>query len=221
MEEILKIGNDIGADFALQSGDLFHDLSPSQNCLCRTLKIFEEQVFGEREHKFKYYEQSGVNHEYMNLLASKLYLQASKRVKLPVVGIHGNHDYPMQASLTHSAYDMLSITKCVSYIGRVHELSAPVFTPSIFLRGGVAVAVYGVGHIKDVIMMKILEEKRYTFEPIPPEISKKYKCLKILLFHQNRFKVRSSNRGRRRKRSTELDQEQPLASRIRFDNLGT
>jgi hypothetical protein len=69
LEEILKIANDLGVDLALQSGDLFHDLFPSQNCLCSTLKIFEEQVFGEKDHNFKYYAQEGVDHSFMNLLS--------------------------------------------------------------------------------------------------------------------------------------------------------
>lgn len=110
-------------------------------------------------------------------------------MRLPIVGIHGNHDYPMKTNLQNSAYDMLSITKCVSYIGRVHELSHPVFRPTIFLREKVALVVYGIGHIKDTTLIRILEERRYTVEPVPPEISQKYKCVRVLLFHQNRFKV--------------------------------
>lgn len=72
LEEILKIGHSLGADLALQSGDLFHDLFPTQNTLCNTLKIFEEQVFGEKEHMFQYYAQNGVDHSFMNLLSSTL-----------------------------------------------------------------------------------------------------------------------------------------------------
>jgi hypothetical protein len=84
---------------------------------------------------------------------------------------------------------MLSITKCVTYIGRVHELSNPVFSPTIFLRDQIALVIYGVGHIKDTILIKIFEEKRYKFEEVPAEITSNYKCMKVLLFHQNRYKV--------------------------------
>ena len=72
LEEILRIGHNHGADLALQSGDLFHDLFPSQNTLCNTLKIFEDKVFGEKEHHFRYYAQAGVDHSYMNLLSGTL-----------------------------------------------------------------------------------------------------------------------------------------------------
>lgn len=176
-------------------------------------------MFGEKEHLFNYYPQKGVDHSFMNLRSGNLQLQESKKVKLPIVGIHGNHDYPMKTNLQNSAYDMLSITKCVSYIGRVHELSHPVFHPTIFLRDRVALVIYGIGHIKDTSLITILDERRYTIEPVPPEIEKNYKCVKILLFHQNRFKVREPSPGRR-KRSFKLHQVQPFAKRIRSGHLG-
>jgi hypothetical protein len=92
-------------------------------------------------------------------------------------------------TLKDSAYEMLSITKCITYIGRVHELMNPVFKPSIFLRDGLALVVYGIGYIKDLTLLRILDSGNYTFEPVPDEISKKYKLFKVLLFHQNRYKV--------------------------------
>lgn len=131
----------------------------------------------------------------MNLLSGTPKLPASKKVKLPIVGIHGNHDYPMKTNLKNSAYDMLSITKCVTYIGRVHELSDPVFKPTIFLREKIALIIYGIGHIKDTTLISILEQKKYTIEEVPSEITSKYKCVKILLFHQNRYKVISIYQG--------------------------
>ena len=78
----------------------------------------------------------------------------------------------MKTHLQNSAYDMLSITKCVSYIGRVHELNHPVFKPTIFLRDQIAFVVYGIGHIKDNTLMTILQERRYTIEPVPVEVVK-------------------------------------------------
>lgn len=92
-------------------------------------------------------------------------------------------------TLKDSAYEMLSITKCVTYIGRVHELTNPVFKPTIFLRDGLALVVYGIGYIKDITLLRILDSRQYTFEPVPEEISRKYRCFKVLLFHQNRYKV--------------------------------
>lgn len=109
-------------------------------------------------------------------------------MKFPIVGIHGNHDYPMK-TLRDSAYEMLSITKSISYIGRVHEITKPVFKPTIFLRDQLALVVYGIGYIKDLTLLRILEAKEYVIEPIPEEVLRRYTCFKILLFHQNRFKV--------------------------------
>jgi DNA repair exonuclease SbcCD nuclease subunit len=189
LDEILQIGENLEVDLALQSGDLFHDLYPTHQCICKTLRIFDSHVFGDKTHRFNYYPIEGVDSSYVNLLSGKMNVNLeNKKVKLPIVGIHGNHDYPMK-TLKDSAYEMLSITKCVTYIGRVHELKNPVFKPTIFVRDGVALVVYGIGYIKDLTLLRILGSRQYTFEPVPDEIINKYQIFKVLLFHQNRYKV--------------------------------
>jgi double-strand break repair protein MRE11 len=116
-----------------------------------------------------------------------LIYRENKQVKLPIVGIHGNHDYPMQLS-KDSAYEMLSITKNISYIGKFPDLTKIVMRPTIFYKENIAIAVYGVGYIKDAILIPILTEGKYEVEPVPEEVNKQFLVFRILLFHQNRHK---------------------------------
>lgn len=111
----------------------------------------------------------------------------NKKVQFPIISIHGNHDYPVQLS-KDSPMEMLSITKILSYIGKVQNFSDIVFRPTIFLKGKVAVCIYGIGHIKDSILVEIFKTGKYRFEPVPEEVWKHYNCIKILLMHQNRDK---------------------------------
>jgi metallophosphoesterase superfamily enzyme len=71
LEEILSIGERENVDFALQSGDLFHDLYPSHDCICKTLRIFEKHVFGEKERTFHHYPLRGEDGNSLNFLSGK------------------------------------------------------------------------------------------------------------------------------------------------------
>lgn len=93
----------------------------------------------------------------------------------------------MQAS-KDSAYEMLSITKNINYIGKIDNQGNLVMKPTILIKEGLLVAVYGIGYIKDTILISMLTQGMYTIEPIPEDLRRKYSVFKILLFHQNRFK---------------------------------
>ena len=178
----MQIAEEENVDLALQSGDLYHDLYPSHECICKTLRIFEKYVFGQRGHNFKHYCFPGDDPEELNFLSS------NKQIKLPIIGIHGNHDYPMRMS-RDSAYEMLSITKNINYIGKTDDQGNLLLKPTIFYKDSVAVAVYGIGYIKDIILSTILKAKKYTVIPVPDEITSRYNVMRILLFHQNRCKM--------------------------------
>lgn len=184
LEEILEIGTRNSVDLALQSGDLFHDLYPSHDCICRTLRIFEKFVFGARTNNFKIELGPDDRAETFNFLSEE------KKVKLPIIGIHGNHDYPMQLS-RDSAYEMLSITKNISYIGKSEHLGRLRLRPVVLVSSlaRVVVGIYGIGYIKDSLLIPILEKGLYDLEEIPNHVVRSRKCLKVLLLHQNRFKV--------------------------------
>lgn len=184
-------------DLGLQSGDLFHDLYPTHDCICKTLRIFEKFVFGSKTHRFR------VELSPDDSIANYNFLSEEKKVKLPIIGIHGNHDYPMQIS-RDSAYEMLSITKNITYIGKADQLGRLRLKPVVLVSSvsNVVLAVYGIGYIKDSLLIPILEKKNYDIELVPEHLRTSHKCVRVLLFHQNRFKVIAVHAGRHH-RSTE------------------
>lgn len=215
LEEILEIGERHQVDLGLQSGDLYHDLYPSHECICKTLRIFEKFVFGSRSHRFRVElsaEDSSANYNF---------LSEEKKVKLPIIGIHGNHDYPMQMS-RDSAYEMLSITKNITYIGKTDQLGRLRLKPVVLVStvSNVVLAVYGIGYVKDSLLIPILEKKNYDIELIPEHLRTSHKCIRVLLFHQNRFKVFLAHTGRCHG-SAQQREVQYLAPRLRPGHLGT
>ena len=73
-------------------------------------------------------------------------------VRLPVFTVHGNHDDPGGADHL-SAVDMLSTARLVNYFGK-QPLSgsgagALSLAPIVLAKGGVRVALYGLGAIRD------------------------------------------------------------------------
>ncbi len=198
----------------LQSGDLYHDLYPSHECICKTLRIFEKFVFGSRSHRFR------VELSQHDSSANYNFLSEEKKVKLPIIGIHGNHDYPMQIS-RDSAYEMLSITKNITYIGKADHLGRLRLKPVVLVStvSNMVLAVYGIGYVKDSLLIPILEKKNYDIELIPEQLRSTHKCIRVLLFHQNRYKVLLDHEGRQC-RSTEQREVQHLAAWLRPRDMG-
>ncbi len=74
LEEILRIGVEKEVDIALQSGDLYHELFPTHSCMCRTLRIFEKYVFGDKKHGFQYIPPEGLENIKMNFELGKCFI---------------------------------------------------------------------------------------------------------------------------------------------------
>lgn len=87
MDEILQVGLSRGCDFALQSGDLFHELYPSCKCICKTLRLFEKHVFGDKELGFTNYPVEGYDQSYLNFQSGK---PSSSRQQESTVSHHLN-----------------------------------------------------------------------------------------------------------------------------------
>lgn len=105
-EEILHTAKRNKVDFILLGGDLFHELTPSQTCLYRTIKLMQKYVFGGGDLNFE-----------TKTLAGPYpanYLNENLNIDLPIFVIHGNHDYPLNASEGISTLDLLHASKLVS-----------------------------------------------------------------------------------------------------------
>lgn len=104
-EEILNIAKRNRVDFILLGGDLFHELTPSQNCLYRTIKLLQKYVFGGGD----------LNYETKTLQGpyQANYLNENLNIDLPIFVIHGNHDYPMNSGDNISTLDLLHASRLV------------------------------------------------------------------------------------------------------------
>ncbi len=104
-EEILQVAKRNKVDFILLGGDLFHELTPSQGCLYRSIRLFQKYVFGGGD----------LSYETKTLAGpfAANYLNENLNIDLPIFVIHGNHDYPMNAGDNISTLDLLHASKLV------------------------------------------------------------------------------------------------------------
>lgn len=104
-EEILHTAKENKVDFVLFGGDLFHEVTPSQGCLYRSMNIFKKYIFGPGELNFT---TKGMTKTY-----EPNYLNENINIDLPVFIIHGNHDYPGNVGDNVSSLDVLQASHLV------------------------------------------------------------------------------------------------------------
>jgi len=107
-EEILQVAKRNKVDFILLGGDLFHELTPSQGCLYRSIRLFQKYVFGGGDLSYETKTLSGP--------FPANYLNENLNIDLPIFVIHGNHDYPMNAGDNISTLDLLHASKLVKIL---------------------------------------------------------------------------------------------------------
>lgn len=106
-EEVLQIAKRQHVDFILFGGDLFHEITPSQNCMYRTMKILQKYIFGSGALTF--------NTKTTNKPYLANYLNENLNIELPIFMIHGNHDYPSTNGTNISSLDVLQASHLVKY----------------------------------------------------------------------------------------------------------
>jgi len=104
-EEVLQLAKANRVDFLLLGGDLFHEMSPSQNCLYRSMSLIQKYVFGSGDLTFS---TKGLNGPY-----PANYLNENLNIDLPIFTIHGNHDYPSTTGNNISSLDVLHASHLV------------------------------------------------------------------------------------------------------------
>jgi len=104
-EEVLQIAKRNKVDFLLLGGDLFHEVTPSQNCLYRSIRLLQKFVFGSGD----------LSYETKTLTGTfpANYLNENLNIDLPIFIIHGNHDHPLNAGENISTLDLLHASKLV------------------------------------------------------------------------------------------------------------
>ena len=103
------------------------------------------------------------------------YESGNLNIGLPVFSIHGNHDDPSGFGAT-SCLDLIHETGFVNYFGKVTfsmlnmslKLYFPKVTdlkhikvrPILLRKGGVKLAIYGLSHVKDERLHRLLRENK-------------------------------------------------------------
>lgn len=85
---------------------------------------------------------------------------------MPILTIHGNHDYPASDFGKTSVCDLLQASNFVVYFGKSLDLHAITIRPLIITKRGcrVKLALYGLGYIKDPILNDLFHTGKAVFE---------------------------------------------------------
>ena len=170
-EEILQLAREHQVDCVLHAGDLFHKNQPSRNTMVRTVELLRKYCMGDEPVSLEVLSDHQVN-----------YLDPNLNVDMPVFAVHGNHDDPAGVG-GFSAMDVLSRSGLLNYVGKSTELDQLEVSPVILRKGDTCVSLYGLGHVRDERLYRLLGEQNVNWMcPDDPDFS----AFNVLLIHQNR-----------------------------------
>ncbi|CAL8103047.1 unnamed protein product [Orchesella dallaii] len=182
-EEILKLAVDNDVDFVLLGGDLFHENKPRPNVLRKTTELLQKYCLGSKPVSFQYV--GNPERDFPNADEPEVnYYNPNINIALPVFTIHGNHDDPIGHTKT-SAVDHLAAAKLVNHFGQWDNLNNIEVSPVLLTKGETKLALYGLGHLKDDRLNRLMHDKKITF--IGPEEDRKA-WFNLFVLHQNRVK---------------------------------
>ena len=117
--------------------------------------MFNKYIYGGDNDKesFSFYADFEANHVNQNL-----------NIDLPVFIIHGNHDYPNEQFEHLSSLDLLKKANFLNYFGKISDYENILIKPILFEKNGCTIAIYGIGHIKDVRLHNLFENKQIKFK---------------------------------------------------------
>ncbi|KAJ3060603.1 Double-strand break repair protein mre11a, partial [Podochytrium sp. JEL0797] len=178
--EILTIARDKKVDFILLGGDLFHDNKPSRQCMHKTMTLLRQFCMGDKPCEFDFV--SAQDETFKTAFATSNHLDPNYNISIPIFSIHGNHDDP-SGDGDLCALDLLSACGLVNYFGRVESVDRVRVSPMLVKKGGVGVAVYGMGNIRDERLYRTFMSKKVKmFRPKED----KDEWFNLFVLHQNR-----------------------------------
>lgn len=144
-EEVLHLAKSNNVDMLLLGGDLFHDNKPSRHTIVRTMRLLRQYCLspdGEIRLAVRS-DPKAIN-----------YMDPCVAVSLPVFVIHGNHDDPTGGAGPDalSALDLLEKAGLITYFGRAFSSKVIQVAPILLQKGHTALALYGLGNIRDEIL---------------------------------------------------------------------
>ncbi|KAF1866955.1 hypothetical protein Lal_00018341 [Lupinus albus] len=195
-DEICSIAVDKHVDFMLLAGDLFHENKPSRSTLVKVIEILRRHCLNDRPVPFQVVSDQTVN--FQNIFGHVNYEDPHFNVGLPVFTIHGNHDDPAGVD-NLSAVDILSACNLVNYFGKTvlggSGVGQITLHPILIKKGSTAVALYGLGNIRDERLNRMFQTPHAVqwMRPESQEGCQVSDWFNILALHQNRVKTNPKN----------------------------
>lgn len=189
-EEVLEIAKVNDVDMLLLAGDLFHDNKPSRSTVVKTMKLLRKTCMSP---------DGAVRLAVRSDPTDVNYMNPSVAVSLPVFVIHGNHDDPTGGvgSEALSAIDLLAETGLVTYFGKQPSTSKVDIAPILLQKGKTALALYGLGNIRDEVLYKTWATERKVRWLSPEQPSDPHdeqeddedalRWFNLFVLHQNRY----------------------------------
>ncbi|KAJ8602373.1 hypothetical protein CTAYLR_004216 [Chrysophaeum taylorii] len=180
-EEMLLVAKEREVDLVVLAGDLFHENKPSRPTLHKAMTLLREHALGDRAVEFEV-----VSDQKKNFGSSVNYENPFVSVGLPIFSIHGNHDDPTRDGGFEAlaALDVLSAANVVNYFGQQAKVDNIEISPVLLRKGGVHVALYGLGHVRDERLNRAWTDKKVKF--LRPRDDGNNKYYSIFILHQNR-----------------------------------
>ncbi|KAK8493373.1 hypothetical protein V6N12_000918 [Hibiscus sabdariffa] len=195
-DEICSIAEEKQVDFLLLGGDLFHENKPSRSTLVKAIEILRRHCLNDQPVQFQVVSDQTVN--FPNTFGHVNYEDPHFNVGLPVFSIHGNHDDPAGVD-NLSAVDILSACNLVNYFGKMvlggSGVGQITLYPILMRKGSTAVALYGLGNIRDERLNRMFQTPQAVqwMRPEPQEGCEVSDWFNILVLHQNRVKMNAKN----------------------------
>ncbi|WVY99971.1 hypothetical protein V8G54_026041 [Vigna mungo] len=195
-EEICAIAERQGVDFVLLGGDLFHENKPSRSTLVKAIEILRRYCLNDRPVPFQVVSDQTLN--FQNAFGHVNYEDPHFNVGLPVFTIHGNHDDPAGVD-NLSVVDILSACNLVNYFGKTvlggSGVGQIALHPILIRKGSTAVALYGLGNIRDERLNRMFQTPHAVqwMRPESQEGCQVSDWFNILVLHQNRVKTNPKN----------------------------
>ncbi|KAG6637416.1 double-strand break repair protein MRE11 [Carya illinoinensis] len=195
-DEICSIAEQKQVDFLLLGGDLFHENKPSRSTLVRAIEILRRHCLNDQPVQFQVVSDQTVN--FANTFGHVNYEDPHFNVGLPVFSIHGNHDDPAGVD-NLSAVDILSACNLVNYFGKMvlggSGVGQITIYPILLRKGSTAVALYGLGNIRDERLNRMFQTPHAVqwMRPESQEGCQLSDWFNILVLHQNRVKTNPKN----------------------------
>ncbi|XP_071723628.1 double-strand break repair protein MRE11-like [Rutidosis leptorrhynchoides] len=195
-DEICSIAEEKQVDFLLLGGDLFHENKPSRATLVRAIEILRRHCLNDQPVQFQVVSDQTVN--FPNSFGHVNYEDPHFNVGLPVFSIHGNHDDPAGVD-NLSAVDILSACNLVNYFGKMvlggSGVGQITLYPILLRKGSTAVALYGLGNIRDERLNRMFQTP-HAIQWMRPEAQESCEVsdwFNMLVLHQNRVKTNPKN----------------------------